>query len=426
MDIKIQGGVKIAGEITPSGSKNSTVALIPASILFEKSLKLTNVPDITDVNILLEIINALNGKVDWDKEKNTISIDNSKLKYKKLGGKNIESIRGSSLFWGPLLAQFGKVEFDELPGGCTLGTRSLQPHFEAFAQMNISIEKKSGGIVMDAKNIKSGTIWLSEMSPTVTENVLMLASKLEGITKIIGAASEPHVQDLCLLLIKGGCKIKGIGSSVLEITGKKSFFSNVTHPIISDHYEIGTFLAIASITKGTIKVHKALPEYFDHINYIFKKFGVDIKYQQDTAFLNGSYKNIPSFEKTTVVKAQPWPGLPVDMLPLFIPLAINMKKSSFLFHNWMYERGLYWVEQLEKLGAKITICDPHRVIITGENKLSGTTITAPYIIRAVIAMVMVGLIADGETVIQNADAISRGHPNFIENLNRLGAKITAI
>jgi UDP-N-acetylglucosamine 1-carboxyvinyltransferase len=281
---------------------------------------------------------------------------------------------------------------------------------------------------MSGQNAKAGEVWLTEMSPTATTNLIMLATTLEGKTRIVGAASEPQVQDVCKFLTGAGAKIKGIGSSVLEIDGGIKL-GGVTHRLMSDHYEIATFLALGAITGGEVKVENALPELFKQINYEFAKFNIKIDYEGDTAIVRKGQKiNITGnfAEKTNVVRAQPWPALPVDLLPIFIPLALAAPEKYMIYHNWMYESGLFWTSELTKLGAELVMADPHRVVVMGGGKLKGAEMEAPYIIRAVVSMVMAAMIAEGESTILNADALYRGHPHFSENLRKLGAVIEEI
>ncbi len=421
MNIKVKGGQILSGEIIPSGSKNSSVCLIPATILFNKPVTLQNIPDISDVDRLVKIMTKLGSKINWNKDTNIMVLDNSKLRFENLDREDLGNMKGTSLLWGPMLARFKKVSFTELPGGCTLGVRPLDAHYESFRKLNVEVQDDPKSAYMDATEAKANQVWLTEMSPTATENVIMLATSLSGTTKIIGAASEPQVQDLCNFLSNCGVKISGIGSSVVEITGKKHL-KPVTHKLLSDHYEIATFMALAAATGGEIKIKNAIPEHFTYINFIFKKFGVNIRYVGNTAIIDRGQKIEISSDVLTI-KAQPWPGLPVDLLPIFIPLALANGEHQVLFHNWMYESGLFWTSELTKLGANVLMADPHRVIVTGGKKLKGAKLEAPYIIRAVVAMVMAAMIANGESEILNADALYRGHPYFAENLKKLGAQI---
>jgi UDP-N-acetylglucosamine 1-carboxyvinyltransferase len=428
MDIKVKGGQVLNGEIYPSGSKNSAVAILPATIMFDKPLTLKNVPDITDVIKLVSIMEKLGSRVDWNRQKKEMKIDNSKLSFDKVEEEDWNKMRGTSLLWGPMLTRFGRLTFGGLPGGCTLGYRTLAPHYNAFRALGVKIEDSDKGIKMDAHLKHSNEFWLTEMSPTATENAVMLAIGIPGITKIVGAASEPQVQDLCQFLNSAGAKIQGVGSSILTIDGG-SYLRAVEHKLFSDHYEIATFLAMAAVTGGEVKVHNAYPELFVKINEVFKSFAINIDYKGDTAVVlrNQRIKILRDDGRDLLtVKAQPWPGLPVDLLPLFIPLAMAAEKGQVLFHNWMYEAGLYWTSELVKLGANIVMCDPHRIIVLSGSKIKGDTLEAPYIIRAVTAMVMAAMIAKGETTILNADALYRGHPDFSENLQKLGADIVEI
>lgn len=428
MNIKVKGGQVLSGEITPSGSKNSAVALIPATLLFDEKVILQNVPDITDVQKLVGIMTSLGSKINWNKEAKTMEIDNSMVSPKNLGPEELGKIRGTSLLWGPMLARFGKVDFTGLPGGCTLGYRSLDPHFEAFSDLNVKIDEKNASIKMNSVNAKAGEIWLKEMSPTVTENMITFASSIKGKTRIIGAASEPQVQDLCALMINAGVNISGVGSSVLEIEGGVKV-KGLSHKILSDHYEIATFLALAAATGGDIKIHDALPSLFKQIVWVFSKFGVDIKYEGETAIIEkGTRIIIKEDEERGLlsIKAQPWPALPVDILPLFIPLSLAAEKGQVLFHNWMYDAGLFWTSELTKMGANIVMCDPHRVLVTAGRKLTGAILEAPYIIRAVVALIMSAMIAEGESEILNAETLYRGHQDFSQKLVSLGAKVEEI
>lgn len=428
MNIRVKGGQVLSGEILPSGSKNSAVALIPSTILFDRKVILKNIPDITDVEKILKIMSKLGSNMDWDKDSGTLKIDNSKLTLKNLGPEDLGKIRGTSLLWGPILGRFGKINFTGLPSGCTLGYRTLEPHFQAFDDLGVDIKQKGSTVEMVSNNIKTKEIWLKEMSPTTTENVLMYVSSLDRKTKIVGAASEPQVQDLCAFLKRSGVKISGVGSSVLEVEGTKNF-SSLEYEIFSDHYEIATFIALAVATKGKIVVKKAIPELFKQILWYFSKFGVEIKYDKDTAIVESPKRLLinEDLEKGYLfIKAQPWPGLPVDILPLFIPFAMAAEKGQVLFHNWMYDSGLFWTSQFQKMGANILMCDPHRVIVTAGKKLYGAKMEAPYIIRATVSMLMAAMIAEGESTIFNADALYRGHPEFANKLSGLGASIEEI
>jgi UDP-N-acetylglucosamine 1-carboxyvinyltransferase len=427
MDIRVKGGQVLSGEILPSGSKNSAVHLIPTTILFNKKVIFENIPDITDVERLVNILIKLESRVNWDKKKSRLEIDNSNISFKKLTQKDLGDMKGTSLLWGALLARFKKVDFTKLPGGCTLGARTLKPIYNALSKLGAEVKEVGEGVKMSLKNKKTSELWLTEMSPTATTNSILLAVGKKGTTKIIGAASEPQVQDVCNFLVSAGAEIAGIGTSVLLIKGGNAL-SVITYKILSDHYEIATFLALGAATGGEIRVKNAIPEYFTIINQEFNKFNIKINYKKDTAIVKGrqNVKLKNEGGRTTVVRAQPWPSLPVDLLPIFVPLALSAPRGQVLFHNWMYEAGLFWTSELNKLGAEVIMCDPHRVIVIGGHKLTGATLEAPFIIRATVSLVMSAMISTGESVIQNADTLYRGHPYFSDNLQKLGAKIEEI
>ena len=428
MNIRVQGKQVLSGEVSASGYKNSAVCLIPSSILFDKVLKLKNIPAISDVDKMVNVLTKLGSKIDWDRENGNLTIDNSKLRLEKLTKEDLGNMKGIALLWGPMVARFGKVVFEGLPGGCTLGFRTLTPHYQAFLDLGVSVVEGRNSAKMDISKAKGREIFLTEMSPTATENVIMLATGLKGITKIVGAASEPQVQDLCNFLVSCGARISGIASSILEIEGGIQLSPN-EHSIISDDHEVATFLAMGASTGGSVKVNNVNKWTFEPVKRTFESFGVEIKYDGNSAYVSGNQEIKIKCEEGRgylLVKPRPWPGLLVDNLPIFIPLSLAASSGQVMFHNWMYEGGLFWVSELQKLGANIIMADPHRVIVTAGNKLLADTLEAPYIIRAVVAMVMTAMIADGETMILNADSLYRGHPDFAENLRALGAKIEEV
>ncbi|OGM24909.1 hypothetical protein A3D00_00210 [Candidatus Woesebacteria bacterium RIFCSPHIGHO2_02_FULL_38_9] len=428
MNIKVKGGQVLEGEITPSGSKNSAVAIIPSTLLFDKPVFLENIPDITDVDKLITILRMFGSKIDWNKSKCTMKIDNAKVALENISKEDLGTMRGSSLLWGPMLARFGKIEFGKRPAGCNLGYRTLSPHYQAFEDLGSEVSESDTGISMNRKKAEGGDIWLTEMSPTATENVLMLATALKRATRIYNAASEPQVQDLCNFLVSSGASISGIGSNTLLVEGSK-YLKSGGYKLLPDHYEIATFLALGAATGGRVKVNNAMPSFFTPIIRVFSKFGIEIYYKDEAAIVEAGQKiKIISDEarKILTIKAHPWPGLPVDILPLFIPISLLARSGQVLFHNWMYEAGLFWTNELGKLGANIVMCDPHRVITISGNGLRGAIMDAPYIIRAVVAMTMAAMISKGESIIRNADSVNRGHPHFVKNLQKLGASIEEI
>lgn len=418
----------MAGEVYPSGSKNSAVHIIPSTLLINGKVRLENIPNIQDVGKLVSVLEKLGSKINWDTNANILEIDNTAISFQKLSEEDMGSMKASSLLWGGLLGRCKKVDFSKLPGGCTLGIRPFESFYKSFRDLGVKVTETGKGVIMDATQAKAGNIWLTEMAVSVTSTLVMLATTFKGETTLVGAAGEPQVQDLCNFLVKAGAHIEGIGTNVLKVKGGKDL-SGTTYKILNDHYEIATFLALGATTGGEIKVHNSEPQLFPQINYEFSKFNVTVTYDKDVAIVEKNQKIhfTGSFEKkTNIVRAQPWPSLPVDLLPIFIPLALAAPSGYMMYHNWMYESGLFWTSELTKLGAEIIMCDPHRVIVMGGKKLVGAQLDAPYIIRAVVSLVMASMISEGESTILNADALYRGHPHFAENLRQLGAKIDEV
>lgn len=427
MNIRVVGGQKLSGEIIPSGSKNSALALLTASILFDESITLNNIPTLSDVQIVVDVLEKLGSSVAWDKEKHTIHIDNSRLEFRRFSKADLGDMKGTAMLWGSMLGRFGKSDFEELPGGCTLGARPVDTHFIALRDLGVKISESPTGITMESGQAQAAEVWMAELSPTATANVIMFSTALRGTTKIIGAASELSVQDLCNFLNSAGANISGVGTNTLTIEGGHQLH-NTEYEILSDHYEIATFLALAACTGGQIFVHKGMPQHFTPIIREFAKFNVHVHYDGEIASIaknrQVSMGNSPGH--TLLLRPQPWPALPVDMLPLFVPLALESPSGSAIFHNWMYESGLFWTTELLNFGANITVLDPHRVMAIAGSTLKGARVTAPYIIRAAVSLIMVGLIAEGESVIANAGSLNRGHENFISNLKRVGAIIEEV
>jgi UDP-N-acetylglucosamine 1-carboxyvinyltransferase len=263
------------------------------------------------------------------------------------------------------------------------------------------------------------------MSVTTTENFIMAASLAEGVCVMNNSASEPHVQELCNFLVKQGAKIEGIGSSKLTITGVKKL-SGTDYTLLSDHHEITTLLALGAMTGGEIRVNKAIPEHFPLINKMFAKLGVKITYEGDTAIVKAGQNLIIEKPYTSnflpKIEAAPWPYFPVDLLPLMVALSTKAK-GSIMFWNKVYEGGLHWIPEMNKFGTEIIMADPHRIIVYGDKPLSPANVTSPDIIRVAVALMMVALTIKGKSVINNAQSIKRAHPNFVENLQKLGADI---
>jgi UDP-N-acetylglucosamine 1-carboxyvinyltransferase len=424
-DLLVRGGNKLRGEITPAGNKNSALPALCATLLTNETVTIRNFPDLTDVNKLVDLLTSLGSEIKWDKENSLITINNSNFSA-NFGDQGFPlGMRGAILLLAPLLVRMKEIEVKEEIGGCTLGIRELDPHLEVLEKLGAKIST-NGSIKITAKEGLIGEfLWQDYMSVTTTENFIMAAVKAKGNSTMVNAASEPHVQDLCQLLLSMGAKIEGIGTSKITINGVDKLHGT-DFTISSDHHEITTLLALGAMTGGEIKVNSAEPEHFPLIRKAFEKFSVKIEYEGETAIVKQEEKLsiIQPYTKNLLQKleAAPWPYFPADLMPLMIALAVK-SEGSMMFWNKLYEGGFFWIPEMIKFGSHIVMCDPHRIIVYGNKPLKATTVDSPNIIRATVALMMIALSVEGESVIKNADSIKRAHPNFIENLNKLGADL---
>ena len=426
-DLIVRGGNKLSGEITPAGNKNSALPILCASLLTNEDVTIKNFPDLTDVQKLIELMISMGSQIKWDKKNCILKINNSNFKD-NLGNNGFPmGMRGAILLIGPLVTRMQHIEVKKEIGGCSLGIRELDPHLEVLNGLGVMTEEKDSILTINSpRRLSGGKLWQDYMSVTTTENFIMASSKAKGVSTMTNAASEPHVQDLCNFLISMGAKISGVGTSTLEITGVEELHST-EFSISSDHHEITTLLALGAMTGGEIRVNNAEPEFFPLINKTFNKFGVQIEYEGDTAIVKPVSKLViqEPYTKNMLqkIEAAPWPYFPADLIQLMIALAVK-SEGNIMFWNKLYEGGFFWIQEMMKFGAHIVMCDPYRIIVFGDKPLSPATVDSPNIIRATVALMMVALTIKGESLIRNADSIKRAHPNFVENLQKLGADIS--
>ena len=426
-DLIVRGGNKLSGEITPAGNKNSALPILCASLLTNEDVTIKNFPDLTDVQKLIELMISMGSQIEWDKKNCILKINNSHFKD-NLGNNGFPmGMRGAILLIGPLVTRMQHIEVKKEIGGCSLGIRELDPHLEVLNGLGVMTEEKDSILTINSpRRLSGGKLWQDYMSVTTTENFIMASSKAKGVSTMTNAASEPHVQDLCNFLISMGAKISGVGTSTLEITGVEELHST-EFSISSDHHEITTLLALGAMTGGEIRVNNAEPEFFPLINKTFNKFGVKIEYEGDTAIVKPVSKLViqEPYTKNMLqkIEAAPWPYFPADLIQLMIALAVK-SEGNIMFWNKLYEGGFFWIQEMMKFGAHIVMCDPYRIIVFGDKPLSPATVDSPNIIRATVALMMVALTIKGESIIRNADSIKRAHPNFVENLQKLGADIS--
>ena len=430
---KVQGGNKLSGEIIPQGAKNEALQILCAVLLTSEEVIIENIPNIRDVNILINLLEDLEVKVNKINP-NTYSFQADEVNIDYLTSddykKKSSSIRGSIMMIGPLLARFGKG-FIPRPGGDKIGRRRLDTHFNGFKKLgaNFDYDSKEEFYRVSSSGLKGAYMLLEEASVTGTANIIMTAVLASGKTTIYNAACEPYLQQLCKMLNSMGAKISGVGSNLINIEGVKGL-TGCTHKILPDMIEIGSFIGLAAITKSEITIKNVSYENLGIIPSVFKKLGIKIERQGDDIY-------IPSQENYTVenfidgsiltISDAPWPGFTPDLLSIILVVA-SQANGSVLIHQKMFESRLFFVDKLIDMGAQIILCDPHRATVIGLNqnsKFKATTMVSPDL-RAGVSLLIAALAADGESTIHNVEQIDRGYQNIDSRLNALGAKITRV
>ena len=431
---KIQGGVKLSGDVTPQGAKNEALQIICATLLTPEEIIIKNIPDIIDINKLISLLISLGVKVKKLKP-NTFSFkaDDINLDYLnsekfKIDGK---SLRGSIMIVGPLLARFGKAYIPR-PGGDKIGRRRLDTHFEGLIKLGakFTYNKEDYFYGVESKKLKGTYILLDEASVTGTANVLMASVLAEGETTIYNAACEPYIQQLCKLLTSMGANIKGIGSNLLTIRGVNSL-GGAEHSVLPDMIEIGSWIGLAAMTKSTIRIKNVSWENLGVIPNVFRSLGINL-IQEDDDIVIPEHKNgyeICNYIDGSILSISdaPWPGFSPDLLSIILVVA-TQARGSVLIHQKMFESRLFFVDKLIDMGAKIILCDPHRATVIGhdfKSSLKATSMSSPDI-RAGISLLIAALSAKGESVIQNIEQIDRGYENIDKRLKALGAKIERV
>tara|TARA_E500000178_G_scaffold262521_1_gene259539 strand:+ start:1053 stop:2360 length:1308 start_codon:yes stop_codon:yes gene_type:complete len=430
---KIIGGKKLKGDISPQGAKNEALQVLCATLLTKEEVKISNLPDIIDINKLIEILVKLGVKVKKLK-KNSFSFtaDDLDLSYLNTRDfiKKCKELRGSVMIIGPLISRFGSALMPR-PGGDKIGRRRLDIHFKGIEQLgaNFKYDDNKKIYYVHAKKLIGKDILLDEASVTGTANLIMSACLANGITQIYNAACEPYIQQLCKMINVMGGKISGIGSNLLKIDGVKKL-SGCSHRILPDMIEIGSWIGLAAMTNSEIKIKNVSIENLGLIPRTFEKIGIKIIYENDDIIIP-SQKNyeIESFIDGSImtISDSPWPGFTPDLLSIILVIA-TQAKGSVLIHQKMFESRLFFTDKLIDMGAKIILCDPHRATVIGLNKVSklkSTTMTSPDI-RAGIALLIAALSADGESVIHNIEQIDRGYERIEERLIKIGANIKRI
>lgn len=431
----IKGGKKLSGEIEVMGSKNAATPILAATLLTSEECVIDNIPLIEDVFRLVEILKQLGAEVDFI-GKRKLRIRAKNVDVEKLGDAGVGKLRSSVLLMGPLLARFGKIKTQK-PGGCLIGNRPLDAHLEAFMDLGAEIIPNGNDLDIVLKNKPKNEVVLREFSVTATENVLMLASLIPQRTIVKIAAMEPHVQDLIDFLKKMGVKIKWTSEHTLQIDGlsadrhgvkkakgRSCRQAGVKHKIIPDQIETGTFLVLGGLVGSNVLIKNCRPDHLDLILKKLREFNIDWKIENKKGKIADIRVRANYPFSCAKVQTMPHPGIPTDLQSIFGVLATQANGTSMI-HDPLFEGRFKYLDELMKMGANIVVCDPHRALITGHTKLYGTNISS-YDLRAGASLIIAGLIADGETVINDAYQVDRGYEMIEERLQRLGAEITRI
>ncbi|MBB2150737.1 UDP-N-acetylglucosamine 1-carboxyvinyltransferase [Pedobacter gandavensis] len=430
---EIIGGQKLKGEITPQGAKNEALQIISAVLLTEEKITISNIPDIKDVNKLIELLGDLGVTVErLSKDTYTFEAKNINLDFfqsdifKSKGG----SLRGSIMIVGPLLARFGKAAIPK-PGGDKIGRRRLDTHFLGFEKLGAKFvyDSKKEFFNVDATALKGAYILMDEASVTGTANIVMTAVMAKGITTIYNAACEPYLQQLCKMLNRMGAKITGVGSNLLTIEGVTKL-GGTEHRMLPDMIEIGSFIGLAAMTESEITIKDVCYAELGIIPEVFRKLGIKFELKGDDIFIpSQKHYVIESFIDGSMltIADSPWPGFTPDLLSIVLVVA-TQAKGSVLIHQKMFESRLFFVDKLIDMGAQIILCDPHRATVNGINKqykLRGISMTSPDI-RAGVSLLIAALSAEGKSTIFNIEQIERGYQDIDTRLRALGAQIKRI
>jgi UDP-N-acetylglucosamine 1-carboxyvinyltransferase len=430
---EVTGGKKLSGEIFPQGAKNEALQIISAVLLTPEKITVSNIPDIVDVNLLIELLGEMNVNVErTSRDTCSFQAGNVNIDYLRSGAFKNKSgrLRGSVMLAGPMLARFRKA-FIPKPGGDKIGRRRLDTHIIAFEKLGASFtyHEEDGFFHLESTRLIGANLLLDEPSVTGTANIIMAAVLADGTTTIYNAACEPYIQQLCKMLNKMGAKIAGIGSNMLRIDGV-NYLGGTEHRLLPDMIEVGSFIGLAATTQSDITIKGAGVEHLGIIPEKFRQLGIQMNFSGDDIHIPAqeSYA-IQTFLDGSVMTIydHPWPGFTPDLLSIVLVTAIQAK-GSVLIHQKMFESRLFFVDKLIDMGARIVLCDPHRAVVIGldrEQSLRGITMSSPDI-RAGVALLIAALSAEGKSIIQNIEQIDRGYQDIDGRLRNLGADIRRI
>ena len=427
---EVSGGKKLSGEIIPQGAKNEALQILSAVLLSKEEITIHNIPDIIDVNLLIELLKEINVKVNRiDRHTCVFQADDVDVDYlsSEAFHKKSGRLRGSVMLAGPLLARFKKAYLPK-PGGDKIGRRKLDTHIIGFQKLGAAYtyNETANCFQLTAPALRGTFMLLDEPSVTGTANILMAASLAEGTTTIYNAACEPYIQQLCKMLCRMGAKITGIGSNMLSIEGVESLYGT-THTMLPDMIEVGSFIGLAAMTQSNITIKNAGVQELGVIPERFQQLGIKMNiHNNDIHIPSQDIYEIQTYLEGGIptIYDHPWPGLTPDLLSIILVTAIQAK-GSVLIHQKMFESRLFFVDKLIEMGAQVILCDPHRAVVVGmerQKQLRGITMSSPDI-RAGVALLIAALSADGKSIIQNIEQIDRGYQNIDTRLQALGADI---
>jgi UDP-N-acetylglucosamine 1-carboxyvinyltransferase len=421
----IEGGIPLSGTMVPAGNKNGALPILASSILTDEEVVVGNVPRIRDVEAMLAILEAIGVSVTW-RAANEVALCAAGMHDDVEVHPNLaEQIRASFLLAGPLLARFHRAVMPP-PGGDVIGRRRLDPHLDAFRGMGATTVCGRDIVLSAPHGLRPTDVFMDEPSVMATENVLMAAALTPGATVIGNAACEPHVQDLARMLVKMGADIQGIGSNLLTVNGAERLHG-CHHEVAPDHIEIGSFMALAGVTGGELRIKDTVPGDLRMIRLVFERLGLRSELEGNDVVVPGGQRLVAQAdvgEYKSKIQDGPWPLFPADLTSIAVAMA-TQAEGSILVHEWMFENRLIFTDKLILMGADIVMCDPHRAIVTGPRRLRGERVESPDI-RAGMAMLLAALCAEGRSEIGNIRQIDRGYERIDERLRELGANIERV
>ena len=420
----IEGGYPLSGTVVPAGNKNAALPMLAASLLTEEEVVVGNVPRIRDVDAMLALLEDLGVRVSW-RDEHEVALHASSLNSNEVDPELAARIRASFLLAGPLVARLGEARMPS-PGGDVIGRRRLDPHLDALRALGAEVHVDRGYEMWAPNGLRACDFFMDEASVMATENILMAAALTQGKTTIRNAASEPHVQNLARLLIAMGARIDGLGSNVLVVHGRNRL-GGAHVDVAPDHIEVGSFMALAAVTGGEIRIKGTVPDDLKMVRMVFERLGLKSHHdgidlivppEQRLQVKDDAGDAIPKIDDG------PWPAFPADLTSIALAVA-TQAEGMVLIHEKMFENRLFFVDKLTSMGARIVLCDPHRAIVSGPSRLHGERMESPDI-RAGMAMLIASLCAEGVSEIGNVGQIDRGYERIDDRLRELGARIERV